>query len=195
MSHVRHDTMHTLKVPATDVQSLDAKRIILIGPMASGKTSIGRHLAGLLKWSFIDTDQAIEQASGADIATIFALEGEAGFRGREHLQLAALTQRTQIVIATGGGVVLMPENHALLTHESHIVLTVVSLDRQFARAKKIRNRPLLHQGDPGKVLEETWKARQSLYYSLAHTIIDTSFGSPRDVAVRLHAQLVGRSIS
>ncbi|EQD30072.1 Shikimate kinase domain protein, partial [mine drainage metagenome] len=79
--------MRAQKLSMTAVQGLTCKRIVLIGPMASGKTSIGRHLAALLGWRFTDTDQAIEQTSGVDIATIFDLEGEVGFRKREHSQL------------------------------------------------------------------------------------------------------------
>ncbi|MHB1543206.1 MAG: shikimate kinase [Gammaproteobacteria bacterium] len=178
-----------MNLSMTEVQGVASRRIVLIGPMASGKTSIGRHLAELLGWRFTDTDQVIEQTSGVDIATIFALEGELGFRKREHSQLAALSGQTEIVIATGGGAILMPENHPLLIRESHIVLTIVSRNRQLERARKLRNRPLLHNSDPEKVLEETWKTRQSLYYALANTTIDTTLGSPKELAVRLHTHL------
>ncbi|EQD44016.1 shikimate kinase I [mine drainage metagenome] len=147
----------------------------------------------MLGWRFTDTDQAIEQTSGVDIATIFDLEGEVGFRKREHSQLVALSGQTEIVIATGGGAVLMPENHPLLTRDSLIVLTVVSRIRQLERARKLINRPLLHGGDPEKVLDETWKTRQSLYYALANTTIDTTLGSPKELAVRLHAHLIHRT--
>jgi shikimate kinase len=186
---LRHDTMHALMRSKTAVQGMAPRRIVLIGPMASGKTSIGRPLAVLMGWRFIDTDHAIEQCAGVDISTIFALEGEAGFRRREHAQLKALADQTEIVMATGGGAVLMPENHPLLLRESHIVLTIVSRSRQLERARKLKNRPLLHAGDPEKVLQEIWNQRHSLYYSLAQTTLDTTLGSPKELALRLHSRL------
>lgn len=176
------------------VSSLTPKRIVLIGPMASGKTSIGRHLAKLLGWRFADTDLSIEEKAGVDITTLFELEGESGFRKREHAQLEALGEETKIVVATGGGIVLMPENHPLLTRDSFVVLTIVSRDRQLARARKLKNRPLLLNGEPQKVLEETWNARQALYYALADSTLDTTHGSPRELAARLYTHLSRRLV-
>ena len=85
------------------------RNLILIGPMGAGKSTIGRQVSSLLHYEFVDSDHEIEQRSGADIPWIFDVEGEEGFRRRESAMIAELTQRSHIVLATGGGAVVKEE--------------------------------------------------------------------------------------
>ena len=89
--------------------------IFIVGPMGAGKTTVGRRLATMLGMDFVDTDHEIEERTGVDIAYIFEKEGEDGFRAREHKVIEELSTRRKLVLATGGGAVLLPENRALLS--------------------------------------------------------------------------------
>ena len=91
-----------------------ALRLFLVGPMGSGKSTVGKHLADLLGLTFIDSDDEIERRAGADIPWIFDVEGEAGFRRRESAVLEELAQRNETVIATGGGAILAEQNRELM---------------------------------------------------------------------------------
>ena len=86
------------------------QNIVLVGPMGAGKSTVGRGLATLLKRQFVDSDQEIEKRTGVDIPTIFEFEGEEGFRNRETEMLRELLARENIVLVTGGGIVMRPEN-------------------------------------------------------------------------------------
>ena len=96
------------------------QNIVLVGPMGAGKSTVGRGLALLLKREFVDSDQEIEKRTGVDIPTIFEFEGEEGFRHRETEMLRELLGREDVVLATGGGIVMRPENRELL--QQHCVL-------------------------------------------------------------------------
>ena len=87
--------------------------IFLVGPMGAGKTTIGRHLAEMLSWHFLDSDHEIEVRTGAAIPWIFDVEGEAGFRRRESAMIAELSELKFVVLATGGGAVLNEANRPL----------------------------------------------------------------------------------
>ncbi len=147
--------------------------IFLIGPMGAGKTTIGRLLAKSLGVEFYDSDKEIEQRTGASIPMIFEYEGEAGFRKREAEALAVLTAMRPIVLATGGGSVLLPENQQLLQQRGFVVYLQCSVDKQLERTHKDTNRPLLKTDDPRTRLEELLKLREPIYLAVADCIVDT----------------------
>ena len=164
-------------------------RVFLVGPMGAGKTTIGKHLAQHLKLRFADTDTEIEQRTGADIPWIFDVEGEEGFRDREQHVVAEMTEWDDIVLATGGGVVLRPENRTALAGRGFVIYLYASVEEQVRRTRRDRRRPLLQKGDPGEILEALMAERDSLYREIADHIIETDNCSPRNVAQRLELEL------
>ena len=112
------------------MMKLKNNNLFLVGPMGAGKSSVGRYLAKQLDMDFYDTDEEIEKRTGVDIAWIFDLEGEGGFREREAAVVAELAQLTHIVLATGGGSILEPENRDLLSKFGTVVYLEVSLPYQ-----------------------------------------------------------------
>ena len=126
----------------------------MVGPMGSGKSTVGRHLADLLGFTFIDSDNEIERRAGADIPWIFDVEGEAGFRRRESAVLEELAQRNETVIATGGGAILAGENRELMGHSGVVVFLNVSVAQQLKRTGSGEGRPLLQQGDREATLKK-----------------------------------------
>ena len=163
--------------------------IFLTGPMGAGKSTIGRQLAKQLSMSFHDSDHEIEQRTGVDIPLIFELEGEAGFRRREAEVIDALTRIPGIVLATGGGAILDPDNRERLASRGTIIYLHTSVDQQLARTSHDRNRPLLQTPDPRTTLEELLAIRDPLYREIADLIIDTDGMHVRDV-VRKITQLL-----
>lgn len=156
-------------------------KIFLIGSMGAGKTTLGRLLANQLQLQFYDSDKVIEERCGASITWIFDLEGEAGFRKREAATLAELTQLPGIVLATGGGSILLPENRKVLKNNGKVIYLRTSLEQQLERTKHDQNRPLLQVDNPRKKLEELRKEREPLYLATAHLVIDTDKKSPRQI--------------
>src|SRR5689334_10038756 len=128
--------------------------LFLIGPMGSGKTAVGRELARLLQIEFYDSDFEIEQRTGVDIPYIFEREGEPGFRERERDAIEALTAFDNIVLATGGGAVLLPENRACLAARGLVIYLRTSVDQQIERTRHGKHRPLLLTADPRAKLSE-----------------------------------------
>ena len=147
--------------------------IVLIGPMGSGKSAVGRQLARALQMKFVDSDTEIEKRTGVDIPYIFEKEGEAGFRARERDVIADLVTREHIVLATGGGAVLDPDNRERLSAVGTIVYLRTTIAQQLERTRTSRNRPLLADGDPESVLEELMETRGPIYEGLADLVIDT----------------------
>ena len=156
-------------------------KLFLIGPMGAGKTTIGRQLARLLKRQFLDSDREIEQRTGVNIPLIFELEGEAGFRARERSVLDELTQLPDIVLATGGGAILDPENRKHLSERGRVVYLETSVEQQLARTGRDRNRPLLQTEDPKRRLEELFVIRDPLYREIADLTLLTDGRTARDV--------------
>ena len=145
-----------------------AKRnIFLIGPMGVGKTTIGRTLSAYLRLEFIDSDQEIERRAGANIAWIFDVEGESGFRDRETAVIDDLTQRQGILLATGGGSVLRAVNRHNLSARGVVLFLDTSLEMQIKRTAKDKKRPLLQTDDPASVLRRLKVERDPLYNELA----------------------------
>lgn len=163
--------------------------IFLVGLMGVGKSTIGRHLAELLQRRFLDLDHEIEHRTGASIPLIFEIEGEAGFRKREALLLDELTALSDIVLATGGGAVLLPENRAHLRSRGHVVYLQADIETLVERTRRDRHRPLLQAVDPRAKLEELLHARQPLYEEIANLVIRTSHRSPAQVARHIATQL------
>jgi len=151
----------------------ELNNIFLIGPMGSGKTTIGRQLAKALEREFIDSDHEITRRTGADIPWIFDIEGEAGFRERERAVIDDLTRRQGIVLATGGGAVLDPRNREHLASRGVVVYLAASIEHLFKRTAKDRNRPLLQTEDPRARLEALMLTRDPLYREVADLVVDT----------------------
>ena len=147
--------------------------IFLIGPMGSGKTSIGALIAKALAKEFVDTDQEIEASTGVDISYIFDVEGESGFRKREEALVASMTQKKNIVLATGGGAIESEKNRRCLASNGFVVYLETTIDDQVLRAKPSRKRPLLENVEPKKKLQELMQKRKGLYESIADTIVNT----------------------
>ncbi len=140
----------------------------LVGPMGSGKSTIGRALADCLGYTFFDVDHEIVEATGASIPTIFELEGEAGFRLREKAALKRLINlNPRCVLATGGGAVLDAENRQLLSARGTVIYLRTSVDEQFRRIGRDRNRPLVQTPHPQQKLAELFQQRDPLYQSIA----------------------------
>lgn len=169
---------------------MNARRnVFLIGPMGAGKSTIGRHLASLLKKEFVDSDTEIEARTGVRIPVIFEIEGEDGFRRREVQVVDELSQRDNLVLATGGGVVLNAANRAALSERGTVVYLRTQIDVLWERTRRDRNRPLLQTANPRATLAELMENRAPLYESIADLIIDTDQRSPsavaRDVAAKV----------
>ncbi|MGH8317257.1 MAG: shikimate kinase [Steroidobacteraceae bacterium] len=151
-----------------------APNIVLIGPMGSGKTAVGRSLARHLGRPFHDSDAEIVRRTGVDIPYIFEKEGEAGFREREREAIAALVALEGIVLATGGGAILLAENRRLLAEHGCVVYLATSIAQQAERVKQgRRSRPLLSNVDPALRLEELMAVRGPLYRSIADITVAT----------------------
>ncbi|WP_455198474.1 shikimate kinase AroK [Kaarinaea lacus] len=162
-----------------------ARNIILVGPMGAGKTTIGKQLAQQLGREFYDSDRVIEEHTGADIPLIFELEGEEGFRKREKNMLLELTQKENIVLATGGGAVLDPVNRKQLKKSGFIIYLNAPLSQLITRTSKDKSRPLLQTDDPGKKLQEIMEVRDPLYREVADAIIETDGSPVRNVVKKL----------
>ena len=147
--------------------------IYLVGSMGAGKTTIGRRLAKALHKDFIDSDAEIEARTGADISLIFDYEGEAGFRKRESRMLAELTDRQDIVLATGGGAVLDGDNRARLMARGFVIYLAASLELLVERTARDRKRPLLQTEDRPQRLKEILDVRDPLYRQVADLVVST----------------------
>ncbi|MCZ4328822.1 shikimate kinase [Castellaniella denitrificans] len=150
-----------------------ARPIFLVGMMGVGKTTIGRQLAAALGREFIDLDQAIEARCGVRIATIFDIEGEAGFRRRETAALDEYTRRPGLVLATGGGAVLSEANRRMLSERGCVVYLRAGVDELYRRVARDRGRPMLRAEDPRQRIVDLLALREPLYESVADVTLDT----------------------
>ena len=155
--------------------------VFLVGPMGAGKTTIGRMLAKSLGMRFFDSDKEIEQRTGVSIPMIFEYEGESGFRRREAEALAELARMSPIVLATGGGSIILPENQQVLRQRGFVVYLQCAVDKLLERTCKDANRPLLQTEDPRVRLEELLRMRDPIYRTVADFTIDTGQHSSRSV--------------
>lgn len=150
-----------------------AESVFLIGPMGSGKSAVGRRLAAALGLTFRDSDEEIERHTGADIALIFEKEGEAGFRTREAAMIAQLVAEEGIVLATGGGAPVNPDNRTLLARCGTVIYLYTTVPEQLRRTGKSRHRPLLAVDDPSTVLDQLMAERDPLYREIADIVVAT----------------------
>ena len=149
--------------------------------MGSGKSAVGSWLARRLEMQFADSDRYIEDQTGVDIALIFEIEGEEGFRSREEKALEHLCRQPNIVLATGGGAVLRERNRKALRAGGRVVYLKCGLDEQVRRTRDIRNRPLLASGSKRAILEELMRQRGPLYLEVANHSVDTTGRRVRQV--------------
>ena len=168
--------------------------VFLIGPMGSGKTAVGRKLARALNLEFYDSDAEIERRTRVDIPLIFEKEGEAGFRQREREAIDALTAMEGIVLATGGGAVLAPENRHHLTARGRVVYLQTSVTEQSRRVGNGRNRPLLtNSANPAARLELLMSDRAALYAEIADIVVSTDGRHVYEVAEKILCELAVES--
>jgi len=169
--------------------SSHAENVYLIGPMGSGKTTVGQRVAKLLGLDFFDCDQELEAQTGASVSLIFDLEGEEGFRDRETRMLEQLTSRRGVLVATGGGVVLRRHNRELLRRNGLVVYLSTPVNHQLRRLSRDRTRPLLQNGDRKERLARLAAQRNPLYRELA-AIEFPSQNRGLDVTARALADLI-----
>jgi shikimate kinase len=157
--------------------------LFLIGPMGSGKTAVGRQLSRLMERPFYDSDAEIERRTGVDIPYIFEREGEEGFRQREREAIDHLTAMEGIVLATGGGAVLLPDNRRALAERGYVVYLETSVAQQAQRVRQSRGRPLVDDAaDPAERLARLLGQRAPLYREIADVTILTDCRRVRAVA-------------
>ncbi|EJP72760.1 MAG: shikimate kinase [SAR86 cluster bacterium SAR86B] len=159
--------------------------IFIVGPMGSGKSTVGKIISSELFLNFFDTDEEIEARTGASIDWIFDLEGEEGFRKRESKILEEMVQQNSIVLSTGGGIILSESNRELLSSRGTVFYLATPIAVQLERTSKDKDRPLLKNGDPGKILEELHVARESLYEGVADYIVNTEGKSSQEVSTEI----------
>lgn len=161
--------------PASALRSL-----ILVGLMGAGKSSVGRRLAGVLGFDFVDADTEIERAAGATIPEIFAAHGEAAFRDGERKVIARLLQQPRIVLATGGGAYMNPETRARIRAAGISIWLKAELDVLVKRCARRTHRPLLQNGDMRQTLARLMEERYPVYAGADITVI-TGDGPHEDV--------------
>jgi shikimate kinase len=163
--------------------------IFLVGPMGAGKTTIGRQLANKLHKDFKDSDHEIVHRTGASIPLIFEIEGEEGFRKREHDVIDALTSQNNLVLATGGGAVLNEENRKNLVTRGTVVYLFATVEQLYQRTARDRNRPLLQTEDPKAKLRELMAERDPLYRQVADLVLYTDERSVHSVVKEILLRL------
>ena len=149
------------------------KNIILVGLMGAGKSTIGRHLAKVLNKEFYDSDRVIEERTGVDIATIFEIEGEQGFRDREEQVIAELCEQDDIVLATGGGSILRESSRKNMSKRGHVVYLRTSADLLYSRIRHDKKRPLMQTNNPLNTLKKLLDDREPYYLDVADTVVMT----------------------
>ena len=160
--------------------------------MGARKSTIGRHLAQQLHMEFLDSDTVIEERTGADIAWVFDVEGEEGFRVREEGVINDLTQEQGIVLATGGGSVISKESRNRLSARGVVVYLETTIEKQLARTQRDKKRPLLQTDEPREVLEALAKERNALYEEVSDYVVRTDDQSAKVVANQIIQMLEER---
>ena len=166
-----------------------SSNVYLIGPMGVGKTTIGKALAKNLALEFVDSDQEIENRTGVSIMTIFDIEGDVGFRNREVKVILEIAKRRGIVLATGGGAVLRPENRRALRNSGLVVYLHATVEMQLERTRNSRNRPLLKKGSRRNVIEDLMHEREPLYRQEADIVYVTDSRAPQVAAREIAGEI------
>ena len=156
--------------------------IFIVGPMGSGKSTVGKIISSELFLNFFDTDGEIETRTGASIDWIFDLEGEDGFRKRETKVLEEMVKQNSIVLSTGGGIILSEMNRELLSSRGTVFYLATPIEVQLERTSKDKDRPLLKDGDPGEILKNLHIARESLYEEVSDYTVNTENKSSQQVS-------------
>ena len=156
--------------------------IFIVGPMGSGKSTVGKIISDELFLNFFDTDDEIESRTGASIDWIFDLEGEEGFRKRESSILEEMVKQNSIVLSTGGGIILSDSNREMLSSRGTVFYLSTPISVQIERTSKDKDRPLLKNGDPEEILTKLQNDREELYISVADHIVNTEAKSSQEVA-------------
>ncbi len=175
----------------TSTTPVKKRNIYLVGMPGSGKSTIGRALAKCLRLTFIDADHALTDKTGVSIATIFELEGEVGFRQRETALIMELSERTNILVATGGGAILLADNRERLRATGVVVYLRAKLDDLWSRTQHDSKRPLLRAANPREVLASLLEVREPLYSKIADLIVESS-GYPK--VTRIAQEIVDRLV-
>ncbi len=162
--------------------NLITMNIFIVGPMGSGKSTVGKIISDELFLNFFDTDDEIEAKTGASIDWIFDLEGENGFRKRESEMLDELVKKNSIVLSTGGGIILSKSNRELLSSRGTVFYLSTPISVQSDRTSKDKDRPLLKNGDPVKILTKLHEERKDLYETVSDHIIETENKTSQEVA-------------
>jgi shikimate kinase len=165
-------------------QARQLLNLALIGFMGVGKSSVGRQVADLLHFTFLDTDDVIEARAGKSVQAIFEQHGEPVFRDWERRIVDELTRRTKTVIATGGGLPANEANLASLKTHALVVCLWASPEKLYERVRGQSHRPLLNEPDPLAKIHQLLAAREP-YYRQADVLINTGFRSVREVAVQV----------
>ena len=166
------------------------QNIILIGFMGTGKSTVGRRLAKRLEWDFLDTDAEIEELTGLSIPEVFKKHGEKRFRSEELLLVQHLPEKKHVVIATGGGMIVNPENRAVLEKSGCIISLYAPVDVILERVGSRSDRPLLKRSLDE--IEELWQKRQPVYED-ADYIVDTTNKTVEEVEEEILRWLKGES--
>ena len=169
-----------------------APNLVFVGPMGAGKTSIGTRAAARLGLRFVDVDRRLEELTGAPVPLIFECEGEAGFRVRESALIAQLCADSGLLISTGGGAVLDPDNRRHLREHGFVVHLHLGVDAQLTRLARDRSRPLLLQGDRHEKLHTLAMQRDPLYAEVADLRFESNGPGPGAAAARLCALLAAQ---
>lgn len=154
-----------------------AAAVVLVGMMGAGKTTVGREYARRHGLRFVDCDHELEARTGVSVTTIFEVEGESGFRRREAQLLDELTHEQGLVLATGGGIVLAPENRAVLRERGVVVYLNVPAAILWERTRNDKNRPLLQVPNPRVRIETLYSQRDPLYREVADIIVEGGRGN------------------
>ena len=165
--------------------------IYLIGPMGSGKTTIGKILSSRLKYQFFDTDEEIKKKLGMSISSIFDKQGESGFRIIESQILEELSIKSKSIISTGGGIVLMKENRVIMKNGTCIYLKI-DFEEQLKRLANSDDRPLVSKNFDGSI-EKTNAAREPFFLDLADIVIDTSNLNKNEVTQQILSSLKSKN--
>lgn len=158
-------------------------RAFLVGMMGAGKSTLGRALAASLGWAFADSDDELERRTGRSVAALFDLVGEGGFRLLETHIVDELTQRANVIVATGGGAILNPRTRARLGERGCVIYLHADPDALWRRTRDDTRRPLLQVAEPRQTLAALYRMRDPLYRECAHALVDTTaYGVARATA-------------
>jgi shikimate kinase len=170
-------------------RKLQSGNLILVGMMGSGKTTMGRALARHLGKVFVDSDEEIIKRTGVTVPHIFDIEGEAGFRLRETAAIRDLAGRDNLVLATGGGVVLEEQNRELLQQNGIVIYLKANVHDLWQRTRHDRNRPLLQTADPHAKLTELFQQRDPLYQQVSDIVVQSGKQSVHTLMLHLVVEI------